>query len=72
MIDDLQELLSREPFRRFVIVMISGEDFVVNSPKSVAIPMHGETVHVTAPDYTVHIIAVRHILKLTLSTGSRS
>jgi hypothetical protein len=57
--------LSREPFRQFVIVTTSGEEYVVNSPKRVTIPMHGESVHYnTGRDFTTQIIAVRHIIKL--------
>lgn len=70
MSDDIEELLAREPFRQFVIVTSDGEEYIVSSPKQVTIPMHAETVHFAAYDYTNHVIAVRHILKLSFRTGA--
>lgn len=70
MIDDIEDLLTREPFRQFVIVTTSGDEYAVNSPKQVTIPIHGETVHYAGRDYTTHVIAVRHIVKLTHRTGA--
>ena len=71
MIDDIRSLLEADPFRPFSIETSSNACLEVNSPKQVTIPFHGETIHYHTRDWELHIIAVRHIIRLTVREGRR-
>lgn len=69
MIDDIRELLDRDPFRQFVIMGALGEGYVVVSPKQVTVPAHGESVHYLSRDGDTHILSARHIVRVTFRKG---
>ena len=71
MLDDVQDLLSREPFRQFIIATTEERSgYIVYSPKQVTVPIHGESIHFRSRDGDTHIIAVRHIVRVTYREGS--
>jgi hypothetical protein len=71
MIDDIRELLDRDPFRTFTITGTTGDQYVVHSPKQVTIPLHGEPVHYLSRDGETAILPVRHIVRVTFREGPR-
>ena len=72
MLDDIQDLLAASPFRPFQVVTTDMHTaFAVTDPRQVSVPMSGETIHYRRPDGDTVIVAVRHVVAVTISPPRR-
>lgn len=72
MMDDIQELLAAEPFRPFVIAVVGLDgEYLVEDPRQIRMPQHGETLHYRSRHHDESILAVRHITAVRLVKEKR-
>ena len=69
MLHDITALLAATPFREFTIDTTDHNSYVVTRPAQVVIPPHGESVHYHTSSGAVVMIAVRHIINVTVGGG---
>jgi hypothetical protein len=71
MLEDITFLLGDVPFRPFHIVMVDDKDYRVDSPKQVAIPDHGKSIHLTRKEGHLVYLSIRHILRIEVAEHHR-
>jgi hypothetical protein len=71
MTEDSEELLRATPFRPFAFATTDHCEYVVDSPKRLTLPVHGQSVHFHSPDGRTMIVASRHIIRVTLGEARR-
>jgi hypothetical protein len=72
MLDDIQELLAADPFRPFVLAVTGlDNEYDIEDPRQVSVPLHGETIHYRGRDGDEFVIAVRHITSVVIRKEGR-
>jgi hypothetical protein len=69
MLRDIAALLTTTPFRAFSIETTDHNSYQIEKPAQVVIPPHGEAVHYHTQGGAVHMIAVRHIIRIVVGGG---